>query len=146
MKHQSIEHKDQVKLFKWASKAMKILPKLKLLYANANSAVGWVKNGGGTGKPNFAGYNYFLSEGFKAGVPDVTLPVHSFPHHGLYMELKTRTGSLSRKQKHWKELLEEEEFLVITPRSFEEARDTILDYLSCHYGYGTLLETKDIEI
>jgi len=40
-------------------------------------------------------------EGLIPGVSDIFLPVSRHGYHGLYLELKTKTGRLSKAQKSW---------------------------------------------
>lgn len=48
---------------------------------------------------------HLKAQGVKQGVPDLCLPVARGPYHGLYIEMKTETGTASPEQKWWGEQL-----------------------------------------
>ena len=66
--------------------------------------------------------------GNKAGIPDLFLPVRSPKYSGLYIEMKSKKGVLSIKQKEFKIFAESQGFKVIVPRSCDEALREILTY------------------
>ena len=78
--------------FRWAALAKSRWPELVLLHA--------IPNGGHRHK---AVAVRMKAEGMKAGVPDICLPVPRGSWHGLYLELKTEDGSVSRAQRRWLE-------------------------------------------
>lgn len=57
-------------------------------------------------------------QGVKAGVLDLFLPVPRFGRHGLWIEMKTATGTLSKSQKDWAEFLRGAGYRVEVCRSF----------------------------
>ena len=65
----------------------------------------------------------------KPGVPDICLPVARGGYHGLYIELKTKTGSQSPEQKQWQRDLLNEGYCAVVCRGFYEAVDTIDWYM-----------------
>lgn len=68
--------------------------------------------------------------GVKKGVPDLLLPVANKTHHGLFIELKRIKGaSTSPEQKAWIAKLNEQGYMAVVCRGFEEAKKTIEDYL-----------------
>jgi hypothetical protein len=67
-------------------------------------------------------------EGTKAGVCDLFLPVKSHQYSGLYIEMKSKTGSLSAKQKEFTSFVKEQGYKVVVPRSADEALREIVDY------------------
>lgn len=113
------ESVEQQCLFRWAKLQEAAWPELALMYH--------VPNGGYRSKSE-AGR--FKSEGVKAGVPDICLPVARYPWHGLYIELKRRSGgTLSPDQARWITLLEEQGFKAVRCDGWEEAVITITKYL-----------------
>ena len=68
--------------------------------------------------------------GLKAGMPDLMLFVPRKESHGLFLELKTQTGKLSKVQKEYHETLRSQLYTIVTCHSFEEAIDEIRRYLS----------------
>ena len=113
------ESEEQRLLFEWAALMEGRHPDLKLLYA--------VPNGG---KRHIKTAIALKAEGVKPGVPDLCLPVARQGYHGLYIEMKSAKGRTSETQDWWLKELNEQLFLARVCRSFEEARDLILDYLN----------------
>lgn len=69
------------------------------------------------------------AEGVKRGVPDIFLPVARGPFHGLFIEMKTATGDLSREQKNCIASLRNEGYRVQVCRSWSEASLVMVNYL-----------------
>lgn len=113
------EHQEQVSLFRWAEFAQGRYPELALLFA--------IPNGGHRHKAVAA---RLKAEGVKRGVPDLCLPVPRGIHHGLYIEMKTATGSASKEQKKWLQALQAQGYRVAICRGWEAAKDFIEDYLT----------------
>ena len=67
--------------------------------------------------------------GAKSGVPDLMLPIPAKGYHGLFIEMKTKTGRISESQKRWLKSLNELGYLAVIARGWEEARDILLQYL-----------------
>lgn len=128
------EHAQQVALFMWA--ALEIhsgrFPELALMFA--------IPNGGERDKRVAA---RLKAEGVKRGVPDICLPIPRGGFHGLYVELKrpdsdvkTASGSKRRKggvtadQTDWIARLREQGYGAASCVGFEQARETIIAYLS----------------
>ena len=84
------ESDEQTAIFDWARFCSGRIPELNLLYH--------VPNGGFRTKTEAA---KFQSEGVKAGVPDLVLPVARNGYHALYIELKAKDGKVSDIQKKW---------------------------------------------
>ncbi|MCP4524541.1 MAG: VRR-NUC domain-containing protein, partial [Aestuariibacter sp.] len=81
------EHQHQTALINWARNNERDFPELALLHA--------IPNGGKRGKKVAMDMK---AEGLKPGVPDLCLPVARMGYHGMYIEMKTRTGRVSRVQ------------------------------------------------
>ena len=89
IKHPS-EHSEQVALMTWARLQTKKRPALKLLYAVPNAAKRSPRLGA-----------YMKAEGLTAGVPDLCLAWPLGGYGGLYIELKSMTGTATESQKEW---------------------------------------------
>lgn len=117
------EHWHQVRLFQWAAYNEDLVPELALLHAMPLG-----------GQRPISVAKKMKAEGAKKGMPDIFLPV---PMHygefttipGLYIELKTEKGRVSKYQQWWIEQLRLQGFKVEVCRGWEAARDMICDYL-----------------
>lgn len=67
--------------------------------------------------------------GVRPGVPDFMLPIPVLPWNGLAIELKTATGTLTRKQEEWAESLTKGGYLVGVARSLEEFVALVIQFL-----------------
>jgi hypothetical protein len=112
------EHKEQVALFRWAEFAAARRPELRLLYA--------IPNGGHRHKAVAA---RMKAEGVRRGVLDVCLPVARVPYHGLYIEMKTRRGTVSADQKRWIQSLRSQGYRAEVCRGWSAARELIEQHL-----------------
>lgn len=114
------ESEEQQVVFEWAAVAGKFVPDLELLYH--------VPNGGQRNKVTAA---RLKTEGVKAGVPDICLPVPNDAYHGLYIEMKKRDHSngMSKEQKWWFGKLKKKGYAAEVCFGAEEAIRCICDYL-----------------
>ena len=71
----------------------------------------------------------FKAEGLKSGVPDLFLP-----RLNLFIEMKTKTGKLSKNQKEWFDILYECGYSCVVAHGFEEAKKKI-DYRRHEYAW-----------
>lgn len=117
------EHQIQAALMRWAGMVAAKHPELRLLHA--------IPNGGQRNKVTAA---RLKAEGVKPGVPDLFLPVARARYHGLYLEMKTPSGSVSRSQKQWLAQLAEQNYRVEVCRSWHYAAAVICTYLEIHSG------------
>lgn len=121
------EHSNQVALFQWSALETKNYPQLKWLYAVPN---GFFASSGQKGK--------MKAEGLRDGVPDIMLPypMYGKSYAGLYIEMKReiyrkrKDGGLSEDQIKWLAYLNEVGYKAVICYGWEEARDTILEYLN----------------
>ena len=67
--------------------------------------------------------------GVKSGVPDLFYPVPAGGYHGLFIEMKTKTGRIDPHQKKWIHVLTQLGYKCIVAHGWEEARDALLLYL-----------------
>lgn len=113
------EAQEQADLFRWAELQSGAYPELRLLYH--------IPNGGSRPKTEAA---KFKGQGVKSGVPDLCLPVARGKFHGLYIELKRRSGGrVSDTQKKWLSALQDQGYAVIVCRGWDCAREAIMEYL-----------------
>ena len=114
------EHQEQVALFEWAAFQQGFWPELRLMYA--------IPNGG---KRDIRTAAMLKAEGVKPGVPDIFLPVARGELHGLYIELKRRKGgSISKAQEAWIRALTSQGYMCAVCHGWDQARQTIMDYLN----------------
>ena len=81
------------------------------------------------------------AEGTVAGIPDLFLAKHKFGkegttiviHHGLFIEMKTATGRLSKDQEYWLTKLNTKGYLAKECRSGSEAIELIEAYMMGSY-------------
>src|SRR5690554_3564380 len=68
--------------------------------------------------------------GYKKGVPDIIVFVPNCKYHGLCIEVKTKRGRITEDQRKWHYALESKGYFVCVPRSFEEAKQFIEQYMA----------------
>lgn len=68
--------------------------------------------------------------GVKPGVPDLLYPVPLKGYHGLFIEMKTKTGRLSAEQKKWITALEIFGYKCVVAHGWEQAKEALQDYVS----------------
>lgn len=115
------EHIEQCHLISWVDRQIKQMPALKLLHASFNPGRLPIQMG-----------RKMKREGARPGFPDISLPVPRQGFHGLFIEMKSKTGRLSPDQKVVFALLKEEGNQVVVCRSWEEATKALTEYL----GHG----------
>lgn len=115
----------QAQVISWAKRQVKVYPELTRLFH--------VPNGG---QRHAAVAAKLQGQGVKPGVPDLCLPVPRFGCHGLWIEMKTQDGRVSAPQKDWIAFLRSAGYRVEVCRSFDEARDVLLSYLSPKVPYS----------
>jgi hypothetical protein len=113
------EHSHQVAVFCWATYQYEKWPELKWMFA--------VPNGG---ERNPAVAARLRAEGVKGGVSDICLPVAKCGYHGLFIEMKKPGGRESKDQKDFGAFLKEQGYFYRCCVGWEEARDTISDYMN----------------
>lgn len=114
-----IEDDHQAALIRWANTQAKAWPELALLLH--------IPNGG---KRNAREGARLKSQGVRAGVPDLCLPVPRGGHHGLWIEMKAPgRHTVSSAQKQWIEALTKQGYAACVCVGWEQARDVIAEYL-----------------
>ena len=115
------EHDAQAALIQWARYSEVRYPELRLLFA--------VPNGGPRSRRAGA---MLKAEGLRAGVPDLCLPVARRGYHGLFVELKVGRNKPSDRQREMLDALHEQGYSAVVCYGWEEARDTITEYLEAN--------------
>jgi hypothetical protein len=116
------EWQEAERLIRWTDEeGARLYPELAYFYA--------IPNGGFRHK---AVAGRMKAQGVRAGVLDFNLDVARGNYHGLRIELKRRAGgTVSLAQKHWIAWLTSQGYLAVVCKGWEEARDRLVDYLSC---------------
>ena len=112
---QGSEHDHQKALFEWRRSMEHKYPELVTMYANVNGQY----RAGQRPEP-----------GLRPGVPDVVLPVSRGGSGALFIELKHGSNTTTKAQERWLERLEQHGNKCAVCYSWEEAKDTIEDYLN----------------
>lgn len=117
------EHDEQAAVINWAFDNMAEYPELDLLHAIPNGAM---LGGGRIGAMRM---NYLKAEGLRPGVCDLFLPVARGGYFGLYIEMKTDTGTLSENQKEFIRAVQEQGFMALTARGRWVAIEALEKYM-----------------
>ena len=113
------EAQEQTELFARATLLSKRHPELRLLFHIPN---------GGSRHPAEAAR--LKAQGVKPGVPDICLPVPKKKYHGLYIELKRRSGGVvSEAQNAMLTALRRQGYKVAICFGCDDAWKTISEYL-----------------
>jgi hypothetical protein len=67
--------------------------------------------------------------GLKAGIPDMFLAIPKNGYCGMYIEMKTKTGRLTKEQKQYSVILQEIGYKWVLCRSLEDFKKEIETYL-----------------
>ena len=119
MNNTPYESAEQAALFKWAHMARGKHPELRLLFHIPNE-----------GKRSWRAGRELKAQGLKPGVPDIILPVPNRHHIALWIEMKRRKdGRVSEDQKRMMFALKKYGNMAVVCYGWEQARDTILQYL-----------------
>ena len=116
MRH--IEDTEQMMLVRWTELQSCKYPELELLFH--------IPNGG---KRDAREAARFKRLGVKAGVPDLCLPAPRGMFHGLFIEMKSPDGKVTKNQKEWLTKLAKQGYDTAVCYSFEEAQKKIIEYI-----------------
>ena len=75
-------------------------------------------------------YNRLKKEGLQPGVPDLFLAVGNSIYNGLFIEVKSKTDRLKKKQVDMIRALEQQNYKCVVVRSVDEFIEIIDEYLS----------------
>jgi|SRR5579862_3876897 len=80
----------------------------------------------------------FKRMGVKAGIPDICVPVARKGYHGLYCELKRRSGGvISEQQAYWLEELRLQGYYVFVSNGADDAITKVKTYLEKDHDKGS---------
>lgn len=68
--------------------------------------------------------------GLRPGVPDLFLAIPSGKYHGLWIEMKAKTGKVTSRQKEWIERLCDVGYQAHVCNGYNEAKKVIVNYLA----------------
>ena len=120
----------QRSLFLWAQMMSREYPELELLNASMNGA--WIPGGKSREAQSrkFAIVARLKKLGcLRNGFPDISLPVPRGIYYGLYIELKRKSGKVSKEQDWWIDRLLDQGYYAVVARGLEQAKQIILMYL-----------------
>ena len=118
--YQPTEEAEQAAVFEWATLMQPQFPELSLLFH--------IPNGGWRAPATAA---KLKAQGVKPGVPDLFLPVARGGFHGLWIEMKRRSGGkVSPNQRDWIMELTYQHYRAEVCQGAEEACDLIYKYLT----------------
>ena len=115
----ALESQEQAAYFEWAQ----YIPELKWAHA--------IPNGGRRDKKEAANLK---RQGVKAGVSDIFIPLARGKYHGLYIELKTKTGKPSAEQKEFISDMHRNGYAAVFCYGAEEAIEATKQYLKLKKG------------
>lgn len=75
----------------------------------------------------------FKACGVKSGVPDLFLPVARNGSNGLFIELKTEKGKVSKEQKFWIDELNKQGYTAVVCYGWTDAVGVLCAYLGIRY-------------
>ena len=96
------------------------------LYSRLRLATFAIPNGGSR---NCLEAKNLKAQGVTPGVPDIFMAVPSNGYHGLFIELKSKTGRLSEQQKKWIDNLNDRSYKAVVCYSLDEAMNAVTEYL-----------------
>ncbi len=76
----------------------------------------------------------FKRMGVQAGYPDLIIDIANNGYHGLRIELKTKKGTVRANQKQRLQMLNDEGYLAIVCKGFDEAITAIKNYMGLRDG------------
>lgn len=117
------ESQEQAYLFNWAKWNAAQFPELDAMFAIPN----------GAGKLSKQTCAKLKRTGLKAGVPDIFLPAIRGGYGGMFIELKSMTGTVQDNQKEWHIKLSQLGYYCIVARGWIAAMESILKYLKGEY-------------
>lgn len=114
------EHKEQVKVIKWATAWSRLYPDLKWLNPSLSGI--FINN-------KLAAYRA-KAAGLKKGYPDLFLPCKKGIYCGLFIELKIKGNKPSAEQKEWINHLNSQGYKAVVAYEALEAQKILEEYLS----------------
>jgi hypothetical protein len=110
------EHQEQVMLITW----------FRMQYKQYKYHLWAIPNGGSR---HIVTAVNLKAEGVLAGVSDLFLMIPNSKYHGMFIEMKAKTGSVSDKQKEFMAAASSMNYLAVVCYGFDEAKTAITNYL-----------------
>jgi len=110
------EHQEQCLLINW----------FRLQYKQYSKHLFSIPNGGSR---HIVTAVNLKAEGVLAGVSDLFLMIPKGEYHGMFIEMKAKTGSVSEKQKEFMAAASSMNYLAVVCYGFDEAKTAITNYL-----------------
>ena len=128
----SSEHDEQSALITWARYNSGRWPELAFMFAIPNGAkLPYVKSS--SGKRYSPQAMKLKAEGLLPGVADLMLPCARGGFHGLFIELKHGTNTLSDVQQQFLEAMLSFGYLAVACWEYDQAVEVITDYMEGIY-------------
>ena len=121
------EHDEQVRVFNWIFDNIINYPELDLAYAVPNGAML------GGGRIGAIRANALKAEGLRPGVSDIVVPSPRGGYFGMYLEMKTKTGTLSENQKEFLFQVKKYGYFGAVAYGADEAIEILEGYLKKPY-------------
>ena len=109
------EHQEQVMLITW----------FRMQYKQYRLHLWAIPNGGSR---HIVTAVNLKAEGVLAGVSDLFLMIPKGEYHGMFIEMKAKTGSVSDKQKEFMAAASSMNYLAVVCYGFDEAKTAITKY------------------
>lgn len=131
------EHSEQAAFIDWCAWNMRKYPELDLLFAIPNGVPLSDYRGSRAHQNMIAGkrMNMLKAEGFRPGVCDLFFPAARGGYHGMFIEMKTKTGRLSENQKEFIAGVEKQGYICYVTHGADEA-------IACMELYLAIPKTK----
>lgn len=117
------EHAEQVAVIDWCFRNTARYPSLDLIFAIPNGAML------GGGRIGAIRMNALKAEGLRPGVCDLFLPLPKGVYHGMFIEMKTATGTLSENQEQFIEAVTQLGYFAPVCWGADDAIDNLQWYL-----------------
>lgn len=125
------EAQEQTAVIKWSQGLYKKQPDIREKYPELKLLF-HIPNGG---YRNAIEGKHLKAQGVKPGVPDLCLPVARGHYHGLYIEMKTKTGRERSEQAWWRTELMKQGYCSEVCRGYEHA----INVLNWYLGLGVFV-------
>jgi hypothetical protein len=119
------EHTEQAAVIDWCFVNLRRYPSLELIFAIPNGA-----RLAGNKQRRGAQMNKLKAEGLRPGVSDLFLPVARKDKHGLFIEMKTKTGKPSENQLQFMAGVEEQGYFTALCKGADEAIEVLEWYMN----------------
>ena len=113
------ESKEQASLMYWATLATQTYPDLKWLHCSLNGV-----------KLSIIQAKIAKSQGMKAGIADLFLPVKRGEYSGFFIEMKYNKNKLTKEQQNFLEYVKSQGFLTAVCYGWIEAKELLIKYLN----------------